>query len=234
MSTLAALKRPELFRQATLIDGKWIVAKSKQTFKVINPANLAHLADVPEMGAEDTKLAINAASKAFKTFKDTTPRTRARALRKWSDLMLSNIDDLALILTLENGKPLPEARGEVTYAASFLEWFAGAAEQRTHGETVPVANKNQRIVTFKQPIGVAACLAPWNFPLAMITRKAGAAIAAGCTVVVKPAGETPLSCLALAVLAEEAGFEHGVVNVVTTLDSVRSITRLVPAIHSDC
>jgi succinate-semialdehyde dehydrogenase/glutarate-semialdehyde dehydrogenase len=145
-------------------------------------------------------------------------------LRKWNDLCLEHIDDLALILTLENGKPLPEAKGEILYAASFLEWFAGEAE-RTHGEVIPTANPSQRILTFHQPLGVAACLAPWNFPIAMITRKVGAALAAGCTTVWKPAGETPLSCLAQAVLAREAGFARGTVNVVTTLDRVAEVGK---------
>lgn len=145
-------------------------------------------------------------------------------LRKWNDLVLEHIDDLALILTLENGKTLAEAKGEVAYAASFLEWFAGEAE-RTHGEVVPVANPNHRILTFSQPLGVAACLAPWNFPIAMITRKVGAALAAGCTTVWKPAGETPLSCLAQAVLAQEAGFPKGAINVVTTLELVAEVGK---------
>lgn len=143
-------------------------------------------------------------------------------MRKWSDLCLQNLEDLALILSLENGKTLAEARGEVTYAASFLEWFAGEAE-RAHGETVPASNLNQRIMTIKQPLGVAALLAPWNFPIAMITRKAGAALAAGCTTVWKPAGETPLSCLAQCVLAHEAGFPVGTINVVLSLRKVSEV-----------
>ncbi|KAH7370222.1 succinate-semialdehyde dehydrogenase [Rhexocercosporidium sp. MPI-PUGE-AT-0058] len=175
------------------------------------------------MGAVDAALAVDAAHEAFQTFKKTTGRERARMLRKWNDLNLKHIDDLALILTLENGKTLTEAKGEVMYATSFLEWFAGEAE-RTYGEVIPSSNINQRILTFKQPLGVAACLAPWNFPIAMITGKVGAALAAGCTTVWKPAGETPLSCLAQAVLAEEAGFPRGAINVVTTLDLVAGFT----------
>jgi succinate-semialdehyde dehydrogenase/glutarate-semialdehyde dehydrogenase len=179
-------------------------------------------ATLPEMTAADTDTAIQAAHTAFQTYKKTPARQRARWLRKWADLCLEHADDLALILTLENGKPLTEAKGEVTYAASFLEWFAGEAE-RTHGECVPPANPNQRIITFKQPVGVAACLAPWNFPIAMISRKVGAALAAGCTTVWKPAGETPLSALAQVVLAEEAGFPKGCVNVITTLNGVAEV-----------
>jgi succinate-semialdehyde dehydrogenase/glutarate-semialdehyde dehydrogenase len=180
------------------------------------------------MTAADTEVAIAAAHEAFQTYKKTTGRQRAGWLRRWYNLCLEHIDDLALILTLENGKPLAEAKGEVTYAASFLNWFAGEAE-RTHGEVVPAANPNQRILTIKQPLGVAACLAPWNFPIAMITRKVGAALAAGCTTVWKPASETPLSALAQAVLAQEAGFPKGAINVITTLNNVAEIGEALPS-----
>ncbi|ETI19799.1 hypothetical protein G647_08812 [Cladophialophora carrionii CBS 160.54] len=220
--TLNDLKRKDLFQTKGYIEESWVDATSGKTFDVYDPATLDKIATIPEMGAEDTEKAIKAAHEAFKTYKKTTPRQRARWLRKWSDLCLEHADDLALILTLENGKTLTEAKGEVTYAASFLEWFAGEAE-RVHGEVVPVANQNQRILTFKQPIGVAACLAPWNFPIAMITRKVGAALAAGCTTVWKPAGETPLSSLAQAVLAHEAGFPKGSINVITTLNLVNEV-----------
>jgi succinate-semialdehyde dehydrogenase/glutarate-semialdehyde dehydrogenase len=177
---LSDLKRKDLFQTKGYINGEWVEAKSGKTFDVLNPANMDKLATIPEMGQPETVLAIDAAYESFKTYKKTTGRQRARMLRKWNDLCLEHIDDLALIITLENGKTLTEAKGEVTYAASFLEWFAGEAE-RTHGEVVPVANQNQRILTFQQPLGVAACLAPWNFPVAMIARKVGAALAAGCT-----------------------------------------------------
>ena len=220
--TISDLKRKDLFRNKGYIAEQWVDAADGATFDVTNPADLSKLATVPEMGAEDTKKAIDAAHEAFKSYKKTTARQRARWMRKWNDLVLEHIDDLALILTLENGKTLTESKGEVTYAASFLEWFAGEAE-RIHGEVVPVANQNQRVLTFKQPIGVAACLAPWNFPIAMITRKVGAALAAGCTTVWKPAGETPLSCLAQAVLAQEAGFPKGTINVITTLNKVGEV-----------
>ncbi|KAH7153594.1 Aldehyde/histidinol dehydrogenase, partial [Dactylonectria macrodidyma] len=219
---LANLTRHDLYRTKAYINGSWVDAASGKTFDVLDPATLDKVATVPEMGAGDTVNAIEAANEAFKSYKKTTARQRARWLRKWSDLCLENANDLAWILCLENGKTLAEAQGEVAYAASFLEWFAGEAE-RTYGEVVPSSNPKQRILTFKQPLGVAACMAPWNFPIAMITRKCGAALAAGCTTVWKPAGETPLSCLAQAVLAEEAGFPKGCVNVITTLNSVAEV-----------
>ena len=222
--SLSDLKRKDLFQQKGYINHEWVDAASGKTFDVYDPASLNKIATVPEMGKEDTAKAVKAAHDAFQSFKKTSARQRARMLRKWNDLCLEHVDDLALILTLENGKTLQEAKGEVLYAASFLEWFAGEAE-RTHGEVVPVANPNQRILTFKQPIGVAACLAPWNFPIAMISRKAGAALAAGCTTIWKPAGETPLSCLAQAVLAQEAGFPKGTINVITTLDLVAEVGK---------
>ncbi|KAG4442574.1 hypothetical protein IFR05_001986 [Cadophora sp. M221] len=223
-TSLLDLKRKDLLQSKGYINAEWVSAKSNKTFDVLDPATLDKIATIPEMGAADAALAVDAAHEAFKTFKKTTGRERARMLRKWNDLNLKHIDDLALILTLENGKTLAEAKGEVMYATSFLEWFAGEAE-RTYGEVIPSANLNQRILTFKQPLGVAACLAPWNFPIAMITRKVGAALAAGCTTVWKPAGETPLSCLAQAVLAQEAGFPKGAINVITTLDLVAEVGK---------
>lgn len=220
--TLNDLRRKDLFQSQGYINAEWVKADSGKTFDVYDPATLDKIATLPEMGASDTDKAIQAAHEAFKDYKKTTARQRARWLRKWNDLVLEHADDLALILTLENGKTLTEAKGEVIYGASFLEWFAGEAE-RIHGEVVPVANLNQRVLTFKQPIGVAACLAPWNFPIAMITRKVAPALAAGCTTVWKPAGETPLSALAQAVLAQEAGFPKGAINVVTTLNTVAEV-----------
>lgn len=224
--TLSDLKRKDLFQQQGYIAEEWVGAASGETFDVYDPATLDKIASCPEMGQSDTIKAIEAAHEAFKLYKKTTARQRARWLRRWSDLCLEHADDLALILCLENGKTLTESKGEVTYAASFLEWFAGEAE-RVHGEVVPVSNQNQRILTFKQPLGVAACLAPWNFPIAMITRKVGAALAAGCTTVWKPAGETPLSCLAQAVLAKEAGFPKGTINVITTLNKVNEVGKAI-------
>jgi succinate-semialdehyde dehydrogenase / glutarate-semialdehyde dehydrogenase len=220
--SLADVKRKDLVQSKGYIAEEWVAAASGKTFDVFDPATLNKIATLPEMGKEDTTKAIKAAHEAFKSYKKTTARQRARWLRRWADLCIEHADDLALILTMENGKTLAEAKGEVTYAASFLEWYAGEAE-RIHGEVVPVANLNQRVLTFKQPLGVAACLAPWNFPIAMITRKVGAALAAGCTTVWKPAGETPLSSLAQAVLAKEAGFPKGAINVVTTLDLVAEV-----------
>ncbi|PYH91877.1 succinate-semialdehyde dehydrogenase [Aspergillus ellipticus CBS 707.79] len=220
--TLNDLRRKDLLRTTGLIDGKWSSATSSETFCVLNPASLDTLATLPEMNASDTAQAVTAAHKAFPSIRKTTARQRARWLRKWNDLVLENIDDLALILTLGNGKSLAEARGEVVYGALFLEWFAAEAE-RTHGEVVPPANPNHRIMTVKQPLGVAALLTPWNLAIAMITRKAGAALAAGCTTVWKPAGETPLSCLALAVLAHEAGLPEGSINVILALDKVAEV-----------
>ncbi len=221
--SLDGVKNSSLLKDGGFINGKWVTkSHSSRTFDVADPATLKKLITLPEMGKHETAAAIQAAHEAFKTFKNTSARERARLLRKWSDLCLQNADDLALILCLENGKTLAEAKGEVLYGASFLEWFAGEAE-RVHGETVPPANLNQRILTVKQPIGVAACLSPWNFPVAMITRKCGAALAAGCTTVWKPAGETPLSALAQAVLATEAGFPKGSINVITTFEAVSEV-----------
>ncbi len=163
--TLDDVKNKSLLRHRGLINGSWVdSSSSKSTFDVVDPATLDVLATLPEMDKHDTALAVDAAFEAFKTYKKTSARSRARLLRKWSDLCIENADDLALIMTLENGKPLTEAKGEVVYGASFLEWFATQAEM-VHGEVVPPANLGQRIVTFKQPIGVAACLAPWNFPI---------------------------------------------------------------------
>lgn len=164
--TLSDVKNKDLLHTKGYINHAWVDAASGATFDVINPATLEKLATVPEMGVEEVDRAVEAAAAAFHSYKKTSARQRARWLRKWSDLCHENIDDLALIMTLENGKTLTEAKGEVVYAASFLEWFAGEAE-RVHGEVIPTANLNQRIVTIKQPLGVAACLAPWNFPAAV-------------------------------------------------------------------
>lgn len=224
MSSLKDLKRKDLLQTTGFVNGEWTKPSTTTTFDVLNPANLEKLATLPEMTATDTESAITAAHTAFATYKKTTARQRARWMKAWNDLILAHADDLALILMLENGKTFTEAKGEVLYGASFIEWFGGEAE-RIHGEYVPPANLNQRIVTLRQPIGVAACMTPWNFPIAMITRKAGAALAAGCTTVWKPAGETPLSALAQAVLATEAGFPPGAINVVLTLNNVAEVGK---------
>jgi succinate-semialdehyde dehydrogenase/glutarate-semialdehyde dehydrogenase len=212
-STKLILKDPSLLRDAAYINGDWIGTVSGETFTVVDPSDGAVIATLPEMATADVVKAIEHANAAFKGFKRTTARERARMLRRWNDLMLQNVDDLAAIMTLENGKCLADAKGEVVFSAAFFEWYAGEAE-RTYGETIPSANPNTRILTIKQPIGVVAAMVPWNFPAAMVARKVGAAIAAGCTAIVKPAGETPLTSLAMAVLAERAGIPAGVFNVV--------------------
>src|SRR5882762_5168976 len=208
------LKDPRLFREACYVDGAWIASPAGATVKVDNPASGEILGTVPKLGVAETRQAIEAANGAFKSWSARTAKERAAVLRRWFDLMIENQDDLARLMTLEQGKPLTESRGEVVYAASFLEWF-GEEAKRVYGDTVPGHQADKRIVVIKQPIGVVACITPWNFPLAMITRKAGPAIGAGCTVVLKPASQTPFSALALAELAERAGFPKGVFNVLT-------------------
>jgi succinate-semialdehyde dehydrogenase/glutarate-semialdehyde dehydrogenase len=208
------LKDPGLFRQACSIDGGWVTAPSGATITVDNPATGEAIGTVPKLGAGETRQAIDAASRAFDSWHKATAKERAIVMRRWFDLMLANRDDLARLMTTEQGKPLAEAKGEVTYAASFLEWF-GEEAKRVYGDTIPGHQADKRLVVIKQPIGVVACITPWNFPLAMITRKAGPAIAAGCTVVLKPASQTPFSALALAELAQRAGLPKGVLNVIT-------------------
>jgi succinate-semialdehyde dehydrogenase/glutarate-semialdehyde dehydrogenase len=204
----------KLFRQACYIDGGWVSATSGGTINVDNPATGEIIGTVPKLGATETRHAIEAADRAFVTWRKQTAKARAAAVRRWYELMLQHQEDLARLMTIEQGKPLVESRGEVVYAAAFLEWFAEEAK-RVYGDTIPGHQADKRIVVIKQPIGVVACITPWNFPLAMITRKAGPAIASGCTVVLKPASQTPFSALALAELAERAGIPKGVFNVVT-------------------
>src|SRR5438876_826308 len=213
-ATGVALKDPRLFREACYLDGVWMTSPTGATTNVDNPATGEILGTVPKLGAAETRAAIDAANKAFPAWSKRTGKERAAILRRWFDLMMENQDDLARLMTLEQGKPLTESRGEVAYAASFLEWF-GEEAKRIYGDTIPGHQADKRIVVIKQPIGVVACITPWNFPLAMITRKAGPAIAAGCTVVLKPAAQTPFSALALAELAERAGVPKGVFNIVT-------------------
>lgn len=203
-----------LFRQQAFIAGQWCAADSEQTLAVHNPANAELLGSVPKMGAAETQRAINAAHAALPAWREKTAAQRAKILRRWFELMLENQDDLALLMTLEQGKPLAEARGEIAYAASFLEWFAEEGK-RAYGDTLPSPASSSRLMVIKQPIGVCAAITPWNFPAAMITRKAGAALAAGCTMVIKPASATPFSALALMVLAQQAGIPDGVLSVVT-------------------
>jgi succinate-semialdehyde dehydrogenase / glutarate-semialdehyde dehydrogenase len=210
----AQLEDPRLFRETCYLDGTWIQANSGATIDVDNPATGEVIGRVPSLSAAETRRAIQAANQAFPVWSTKTAKERANILRRWFDLMVANQEDLARLLTLEQGKPLIEARGEVAYAASFFEWF-GEEAKRIYGDTIPPHQSDKRIVVIKQPVGVVACITPWNFPLAMITRKAGPAIAAGCTVVIKPAEQTPFSALALAELAERAGVPQGVFNVVT-------------------
>lgn len=213
-SVAAQLKDSRLFRETCYVDGQWIQAVSGGTVNVDNPATGEIIGKVPKLSGAETKQAIEAANRAFPSWSKKTGKERAAILRRWFDLMMANQEDLARLMTLEQGKPLTESRGEVAYAAAFLEWF-GEEAKRIYGDTIPQHQADKRIVVIKQPIGVVACITPWNFPLAMITRKAGPAIAAGCTVVLKPAKQTPFSALALAELAERAGVPRGVFNVVT-------------------
>lgn len=207
----------------SFVNGEWIKTSSTgKTFDVINPSNLETLATLPDCGKVETEQAIKAAYDTFKTFKKTTGRERGKLLRRWAELCYENKEDLAMITALENGKTLNDARGEVLYSASFLEWFAGEAE-RQYGSFIPSSNPNMRIITVQQPVGVAACLAPWNFPIAMITRKVGAALAAGCTTVWKPAGETPFSAIAQIQLAKQAGFPIGTINMISSLTTVQEV-----------
>ena len=208
------LKDEKLFRQQCYVDGQWADADSKQTVVVSNPATGAAVGTIPRMGAAETRRAIEAADRALPGWRAKTGKERAAILRKWFDLMLANQDDLALIMTTEQGKPLAEAKGEIAYAASFIEWFAEEGK-RVYGDVIPPHQSDKRIVVVKQPVGVCGAITPWNFPAAMITRKVGPALAAGCTIVVKPATQTPFSALALAELAERAGVPRGVMSVVT-------------------
>lgn len=208
------LKNPALFRQQCYVDGAWVDADDGATIAVTNPARGDVLGTIPKMGATETRRAIAAANAAWEDWRGRTAKERAQTLRKWFELMMANQDDLAMLLTAEQGKPLAEAKGEIAYAAAFLEWF-GEEAKRVYGDTIPGHMADKRIFVLKQPVGVVAAITPWNFPAAMITRKVGPALAAGCPIVVKPATQTPFSALALAVLAEEAGVPKGVFNVVT-------------------
>lgn len=214
MSHELRLALPGLLRTHCLIDGQWVGADSSKTFPVTNPATGEVFASVPDMGAAETARAIAAAERAWTGWRGKTAKERAAVLRRWYELILNHTDDLARILTAEQGKPLGEARNEIVYAAGFVEWFAEEA-RRAYGETIPSPVADKRLLAIRQPIGVCAAITPWNFPAAMITRKIAPALAAGCTVVVKPAEQTPLTALALAELAVQASFPPGVVNLVT-------------------
>ena len=208
------LKDKSLFRQQCYIDGAWVDADDKSTLAVHNPASGDPVGTVPKMGATETRRAIEAAHAAWPAWRAKTAKERANILRKWFELMMANQEDLAKLMTVEQGKPIAESRGEIAYGASFIEWFAEEGK-RIYGDTIPTHAPDKRIVVIKQPIGVCAAVTPWNFPNAMITRKAGPALAAGCTMVIKPASQTPYSALALCELAERAGVPKGVLSVVT-------------------
>jgi succinate-semialdehyde dehydrogenase/glutarate-semialdehyde dehydrogenase len=208
------LKDARLFRQQGYIDGEWADADDRSTFEVTNPADESVLGRVPNMGVAETRRAIEAANAAWPGWRAKTAKERAAILRRWYELMMANQEDLANLMTAEQGKPLAESKGEVVYGASFIEWFAEEAK-RVYGDTIPPHQPDKRLVVIKEPVGVCAAITPWNFPAAMITRKVAPALAAGCTVVIKPAEQTPFSALALAELAERAGLPKGVMNIVT-------------------
>ncbi len=208
------LKDPSLLRNQCFLSGEWSDADDGGVIAVTNPADGITVATVPRMGKQETRRALESAEEAFKGWRSLAGKQRAAILRKWFDLLMLHQDDLAAIMTAEQGKPLAEAKGEIAYAASYIEWF-GEEAKRVYGDTIPAPTSDKRIVVLKQPIGVCAAITPWNFPAAMITRKAGPALAAGCTIVIKPASQTPLSALALCVLAERAGVPAGVISCIT-------------------
>jgi succinate-semialdehyde dehydrogenase / glutarate-semialdehyde dehydrogenase len=212
--TMIPLNDPSLLRTQCYLGGEWLNADSGATFDVVNPANGLRIASVPKMGEPETRRAIAAANAVWPAWRAKTAKQRGAILRRWYELVIDNLDDLALILTTEQGKPLAEARGEIRYAASFIEWF-GEEAKRMYGDVIPTVATDNRIVVVKEPVGVCAAITPWNFPAAMITRKAGPALAAGCPMIMRPADATPLSALALAVLAERAGVPGGVFSVIT-------------------
>ena len=207
------LNNTELLKTAGYINGQWLGFDSNNRFEVKNAYTKEVICTLPEMGAKETNMAIDAANQAWPSWRSMTAKERAGVLKNWFDLVMKNLEDLATLMTLEQGKPLAEARGEVGYGASFIEWFAEEGK-RTYGDVIPTPANDRRILVIKQPIGVVAAITPWNFPIAMITRKCAPALAAGCPVVIKPAAETPLSALALAELADQAGIPKGILNVV--------------------
>jgi succinate-semialdehyde dehydrogenase/glutarate-semialdehyde dehydrogenase len=208
------LKDPSLLRSQCFIGGEWTDADGGNVINVTNPSDGTLVSTVPRMGSAETRRAIEAAEQALGAWRALSGKERAAILRKWFELLMANQDDLGAIMTAEQGKPLSEAKGEIAYAASYIEWF-GEEAKRVYGDTIPAPTSDKRIVVIKQPIGVCAAITPWNFPAAMITRKVGPALAAGCTIVIKPASQTPLSALALCVLAERAGVPKGVLSCVT-------------------
>ncbi|KAI1327104.1 aldehyde dehydrogenase [Xylariaceae sp. FL0255] len=219
------LKDPELFRNNAYVDGQWVEAKSGKRFDIVDPGNNKPFTTCPDTSVEDVEDAVQAAQRAFESYRRMTPTARSYLLARFDTLVRENKEDLARLLTYETGKPLAESRAEVDYAASFTRWFAGEAE-RVHGSAYPAAVPGRRVFTIKQPIGVVAALLPWNYPVAMILRKAATAFAAGCTVVAKPSPETPLTTLSLAYLAEKAGYPKGVFNVLpTTLENTPALSE---------
>ena len=213
-SAALSLKDPKLFRDRAYVDGAWVEADGRKRFDVDNPADGGVLGSVPDMGGAEAKRAVDAANAALPAWRALPAKERSKILRKWYDLIMANAEDLALLLTAEQGKPLAEAKGEIAYGASFVEWFAEEAK-RVYGDVIPSPTNDRRLIVLKQPIGVCAAITPWNFPNAMITRKVAPGLAAGCTFVLKPAEQTPFSALALAELAERAGIPKGVLNIVT-------------------
>ena len=212
--TLAALEDSRLLREECYVNGEWVRADNRKSFAVKNPATGAVLAEVPNMGAAETRRAIEAANAIWPAWRHKTAKERSAILERWFDLITENQEDLAVLMTSEQGKPLAESRGEVTYGASFVKWFAEEAK-RVYGDVIPQPKNDQRLIVIKEPVGVCAAITPWNFPIAMITRKVAPALAVGCVAVVKPAEQTPLCALALAELADRAGFPKGVLNVIT-------------------
>ncbi len=208
------LKDPSLFKTQAYINGQWCDAENGETVEVTNPADQSKLGTIPNMGKAETLKAVDVATQAFGDWRKRSAKERSVMLRRWFDLIMQNQQDLALLLTLEQGKPLAEAKGEIAYGASYIEWFAEEAK-RIYGDVIPAPSSSQRVIVNKQPIGVCAAITPWNFPSAMITRKVAPALAAGCTFIIRPASQTPYSALALAVLAERAGIPAGVFNVIT-------------------
>lgn len=208
------IKHKELFKEQCYINGDWVNSNNNETIEVNNPATLKIIGNVPNCGTEETKRAIDAANSSWKEWREKPAIERSGLLRKWFNLIEEFQEDLAQIMTVEQGKPIAEARGEITYGASFVEWFAEEGK-RIYGDTIPERLKDRRIIVIKQPVGVVGAITPWNFPSSMITRKCAPALAVGCPVVIKPASQTPYSALALAVLAEQAGFPKGVINIIT-------------------
>ncbi|KAL2864205.1 NAD-dependent succinate-semialdehyde dehydrogenase [Aspergillus lucknowensis] len=225
------LKDKSLFIQKAYVNGEWVDAESGKTFEIHDPATGKLIGTCPEFSASDTEKAIRAAAEAFPKFRSTLARERARMLRRWYQLMVDNAEDLATLITWENGKPLADAKGEVNYAAGFFEWFSEEAP-RIYGDTIPSSVAGNRVITVKQPVGVCGLITPWNFPAAMITRKIGPALAAGCTVVTKSPGETPFTANALAELAHRAGIPKGVVNIVTAMKNTPEVGETITT-HSD-